>query len=71
MWKKSSFDHYADSMGTQLYYITPLMLYDDRYLLDSTWQEFLRDYSNEGFKKVSIAEAWYFLYDTTALKYTP
>ena len=69
MWKKTSFDHYADSMGTQLYYITPLMLYDDRYLLDSTWQEFLRNYKTEGFEKVSVADEWYFLYDTTALKY--
>lgn len=71
MWKKSNFEHYADSMGTQLYYITPLMLYDDRYLYDEGWQNFLKNYSNQGFKKVEIAKEWYFLYDTTALKYNP
>jgi hypothetical protein len=71
MWKKSNFEHYADSMGTQLYYITPLMLYDDRYLYDEGWQDFLKNYSNQGFKKVEIAKEWYFLYDTTALKYNP
>lgn len=71
MWKKSNFNHYADSMGTQLYYITPLMIYDDRYLYDKEWQEFIKNYSEVGFKKVSVADEWYFLYDTTALKYNP
>lgn len=69
MWKKSNFNHYADSMGTQLYYVSPLMLYDDRYLLDDEWQDFIKNYSQKGFKKVEIAKEWYFLYDTTALKY--
>ncbi|MCO5232991.1 MAG: hypothetical protein LC105_04635 [Chitinophagales bacterium] len=69
MWKKSNFNHYSDSMGTQLYYVTPLMLYDDRYLLDSEWQDFIKNYPQRGFKKLEIAKEWYFLYDTTALTY--
>lgn len=67
MWKKSAFNHYADSMGTQLYYVTPLMLYDDRYRYDEEWQDFLKNYRQKGYEKKVIADEWYFLYDTTAV----
>jgi|GEM_PF-2967032 len=69
MWKQTPFTQYADSMSTELYYITPLMLYDDRYRYDAGWQDFLKHYRDHGFRKVSIAEEWYFLYDTTAIRY--
>ncbi|MCO5248365.1 MAG: hypothetical protein M9887_05390 [Chitinophagales bacterium] len=66
--EKTPFNHFADSLHTQLYYVTPLMLYDDRYLYDNEWQDFLKTYPERGFKKKTIADEWYFLYDTTALK---
>jgi hypothetical protein len=69
MWKQTNFNHYADSMGTQLYYVTPLMLYDDRYRYDEQWQDFLANYSIRGYAKKDIAEEWYFLYDTTAMRW--
>jgi hypothetical protein len=68
MWKQTGFNHYADSMGTQLYYVTPLMLYDDRYRYDEEWQSFLKDFAQRGYAKKEIAKEWYFLYDTTAIR---
>jgi hypothetical protein len=64
------FREYADSVGTQLYYVTPLMLYDDRYRYDEDWQNFLRDPDSFGFRKLEIDQEWFFLYDTTAIRWT-
>ncbi|HZH68787.1 MAG TPA: hypothetical protein VFD65_06260 [Chitinophagales bacterium] len=71
VWKKTNFKHFADSLNTQMYYVTPLFLYDDRYLYDEEWQDFLTSYSESGYKKIEIANEWYFLYDTTAVRYQP
>lgn len=72
VWKEDvNFEKIADSLHTQMYYVTPLMIYDDRYLYDTEWQDFTKNYESKGYKKVSIAEEWYFLYDTTAVKYQP
>ncbi len=71
VWKKTSFEHFADSLKTQMYYVTPLFLYDDRYLFDPEWQKFLTDYPDRGYKKVMVADEWYFLYDTAAVKFNP
>lgn len=71
VWKKTNFYHFADSLHTQMYYVTPLFLYDDRYLYDEEWQDFLTNYSHKGYQKVEIADEWYFLYDTNAVAYTP
>ena len=71
VWKKSNFNHFADSLKTQMYYVTPLLLYDDRYRFDPEWQNFIKNYASYGYQKVSIAQEWYFLYDTSVLKYEP
>jgi len=63
------FHEYADSVGTQLYYVTPLMLYDDRYRYDEQWQAFLQQPDSFGFRKLEIDQEWFFLYDTTAIRW--
>lgn len=69
--KTGAFNAFKDSTNTQLYYVTPLMLYNEKYMKDPEWQLFIQKPDSYGFSKVEIEKEWYFLYDTSAISYQP
>jgi hypothetical protein len=67
--KTGGFNAFKDSTETQLYYVTPLMLYNEKYLNDPEWQLFIQKPDSFGFSKIEIDKEWYFLYDPKAITY--